>query len=254
MTAHLYEEQLGKLFCPDQCCSALVLHHCSPVWRANLYRCNCRVYTTQGRVYSLHYIGQNAVPTVHCCSARQAHSRQSVTAVTPKETSSSYKKAVSTFGVELQSCSSLLTGHRLCKVDNDLYRLSNAFEMPIDKAATHVCSKRFRLVAMVLEQNRQKLLDSACSQPTRILANNDGHQQRSLGQPFNPALQQEHVTLCLTDRMHSTVWSHIWQQATRGTHIFNGTIASMIICQHAAAAQSSSMQAVTCRKQALNAD
>ena len=38
--------------------------------------------------------GQNAIPTVHCCSARQAHSTQCVTAVTPMEVCSSYRCAV----------------------------------------------------------------------------------------------------------------------------------------------------------------
>ena len=32
---------MGKLFCPDQCCSALLLHHCTTVGRANLQRCIC---------------------------------------------------------------------------------------------------------------------------------------------------------------------------------------------------------------------
>ena len=35
--------------------------------------------------------GQNAIPTVQCCSAKQAHSRQCVTAVTPMEICSSYR-------------------------------------------------------------------------------------------------------------------------------------------------------------------
>ena len=38
--------------------------------------------------------GQNAVPTVQCCSVKQAHSRQYVTAVTPMEMCSSYRCAV----------------------------------------------------------------------------------------------------------------------------------------------------------------
>ena len=38
--------------------------------------------------------GRNAVPTVQCCSAKQGHSRQCVTAVTPKEICSSYRCAV----------------------------------------------------------------------------------------------------------------------------------------------------------------
>jgi len=64
ITAELYEEQIpigvfagtqgccelvlqsctenwGSLFCTDQCCSALVLQHCTPVLRANLHRCIC---------------------------------------------------------------------------------------------------------------------------------------------------------------------------------------------------------------------
>ncbi len=38
--------------------------------------------------------GQNAIPTFQCCSAKQAHSRQCGTAVTPMETRSSYRCAV----------------------------------------------------------------------------------------------------------------------------------------------------------------
>jgi len=38
---------------------------------------------------------QNAVPTVQCCSAKQAHSRQCVTAITPMEFCSSYRCKVS---------------------------------------------------------------------------------------------------------------------------------------------------------------
>ena len=38
-----------------------------------------------------HCSGQNAIPTVQCCSAKQAHSRQCVTALTPMEICSSYR-------------------------------------------------------------------------------------------------------------------------------------------------------------------
>ena len=38
--------------------------------------------------------GQNAIPTVQCCSAKEAHSRQCVTALTPMEICSSYRCAV----------------------------------------------------------------------------------------------------------------------------------------------------------------
>jgi hypothetical protein len=38
--------------------------------------------------------GQNAIPTVQCCSAKQAHSRQCVTAITPMEICSSYRCAM----------------------------------------------------------------------------------------------------------------------------------------------------------------
>ncbi len=38
--------------------------------------------------------GQNAFSTVQCCSAKQAHSRQCVTAVTPMEVCFSYRCAV----------------------------------------------------------------------------------------------------------------------------------------------------------------
>ncbi len=45
--------------------------------------------------------------------------------------------------------------------------------LSIDEAATHVGNKRFRLVAMVFEQNGQDLIGTACSQPIRVVANND---------------------------------------------------------------------------------
>ena len=64
LTAHLYGEQVsidviavtqtccqpvlqsntdqgGNAFCLDQCCTAFLLPHCTPVWRANLHRCDC---------------------------------------------------------------------------------------------------------------------------------------------------------------------------------------------------------------------
>ena len=41
-----------------------------------------------------HFSGQNAVSTVQCCSAKQAHSRQCVTALTPLQICSSYRCAV----------------------------------------------------------------------------------------------------------------------------------------------------------------
>ncbi len=45
--------------------------------------------------------------------------------------------------------------------------------LSIDEAATHVGNKRFRLVAMVYEQNGQDLIGTTCSQPIRVMANND---------------------------------------------------------------------------------
>ncbi|KAL0054079.1 hypothetical protein WJX82_003411 [Trebouxia sp. C0006] len=45
--------------------------------------------------------------------------------------------------------------------------------LSIDEAATHVGNKRFRLVAMVYEQNGQQLIGTTCSQPIRVMANND---------------------------------------------------------------------------------
>ena len=30
---------MGNAFCPDQCCSAFLLPHCTPVWKADLHRC-----------------------------------------------------------------------------------------------------------------------------------------------------------------------------------------------------------------------
>ena len=41
-----------------------------------------------------HCSGQNAIPTVQCCSAKEAHSRQCVTALTPVELCPSYRCAV----------------------------------------------------------------------------------------------------------------------------------------------------------------
>ena len=41
-----------------------------------------------------HCSGQNAIPTVQCCSAKEAHSRQCVTAVTPIKICSSYRCSV----------------------------------------------------------------------------------------------------------------------------------------------------------------
>ncbi len=41
-----------------------------------------------------HCLRQNAIPTAQCCSAKQAHSRQCVTAVTPMEVCISYRCAV----------------------------------------------------------------------------------------------------------------------------------------------------------------
>ncbi|KAL0020222.1 hypothetical protein WJX77_004654 [Trebouxia sp. C0004] len=45
--------------------------------------------------------------------------------------------------------------------------------LSIDEAATHVGNKRFRLVAMVYEQNGQDIIGTTCSQPIRVMANND---------------------------------------------------------------------------------
>ncbi len=45
--------------------------------------------------------------------------------------------------------------------------------LSIDEAATHVGNKRFRLVAMVYEQNGQHIIGTTCSQPIRVMANND---------------------------------------------------------------------------------
>ena len=43
----------------------------------------------------------------------------------------------------------------------------------IDEAGSHVGSKRFRLVVGVYNQTGEELLGSGCSQPIRVLANND---------------------------------------------------------------------------------
>ncbi|DBB13369.1 TPA: hypothetical protein ACH3X3_005102 [Trebouxia sp. C0006] len=43
----------------------------------------------------------------------------------------------------------------------------------IDEAGSHVSSKSFRLVVGVYSQTGKDLLGSACSQPIRVMANND---------------------------------------------------------------------------------
>ena len=43
----------------------------------------------------------------------------------------------------------------------------------IDEAGSHVGSKSFRLVVGVYSQTGEDLLGSACSQPIRVMANND---------------------------------------------------------------------------------
>ena len=43
----------------------------------------------------------------------------------------------------------------------------------IDEAGSHVGSKTFRLVVGVYTQTGEELLGSGCSQPIRVLANND---------------------------------------------------------------------------------
>ena len=43
----------------------------------------------------------------------------------------------------------------------------------IDEAGSHVGSKSFRLVVGVYSQAGKDLLGSACSQPVRVMANND---------------------------------------------------------------------------------
>ncbi len=43
----------------------------------------------------------------------------------------------------------------------------------IDEAGGHVGSKSFRLVVGVYSQTGKDLLGSACSQPIRVMANND---------------------------------------------------------------------------------
>ncbi len=43
----------------------------------------------------------------------------------------------------------------------------------IDEAGSHVGSKSFRLVVGVYSQTGKDLLGSACSQPIRVMANND---------------------------------------------------------------------------------
>ena len=58
----------------------------------HIWRC-VRCAVTQPQALQL-CPGQNAVPTVQCCSVKQAHSRQYVTAFTPMEMCSSYRCAV----------------------------------------------------------------------------------------------------------------------------------------------------------------
>ena len=91
-----------------QCTAALFRAKCSPhcsvllcntgskagsvSLHEHIWRC-VRCAVTQPQALQL-CPGQNAVPTVQCCSVKQAHSRQYVTAFTPMEMCSSYRCAV----------------------------------------------------------------------------------------------------------------------------------------------------------------
>jgi len=86
--------------------------------------------------------GQHAVPTVQCCSAKQAHSRQCVTAVTPVEICSSYIDAVT----QHQCIAALLRAR--CSPHCSVLVCKTGSQQPLchckytygDMLFTHVCS------------------------------------------------------------------------------------------------------------------
>ncbi|DBA88310.1 TPA: hypothetical protein ACH3X1_016529 [Trebouxia sp. C0004] len=75
--------------------------------------------------------------------------------------------------------------------------------LSIDEAATHVGNKRFRLVAMVYEQNGQDLIGTTCSQPIRVMANNDV--------PIGAA----HIRLSCSIRREWRGWTYIGPRLSR---------------------------------------
>ncbi len=57
-------------FCPDQCCSALVMGHCTPVSRRNKQRCLCSDTTMLSACFAeQHRAVRNAFCPDQCCSA-----------------------------------------------------------------------------------------------------------------------------------------------------------------------------------------
>ncbi len=92
VTAHLYEEQIsigvnavaqgccepvlqssseqwGMHYAEEQCCSVLVLGHCTPICRANLHRCTCSdTSLLQACLAEQHSALGNAICRKQCCS------------------------------------------------------------------------------------------------------------------------------------------------------------------------------------------
>ena len=72
MSACYAEKQkaVRNAFCPDQCCSTLVLGHCTPVWWADILRCLCSDTTMLSACFAeQHRTVRNAFCLDQCCSA-----------------------------------------------------------------------------------------------------------------------------------------------------------------------------------------
>ena len=79
-----------------------------------------------------------------------------------------------TFDLQLR-CSNFVLFHTVLEVAKfsiAVYRYMYLY-CAIDEAGSHVGSKSFRLVVGVYSQTGEDLLGSACSQPIRVMANND---------------------------------------------------------------------------------
>ena len=79
----------SMLFCKTG--SQQAVCHCTYTYGDLLF---IQVYSDQATKHCSKVQGKNAVSTVQCCFAKQAGSRQSVTAVTPMEICSSYRCTV----------------------------------------------------------------------------------------------------------------------------------------------------------------
>ena len=92
--------------------------------------------------------GQNAIPTVQCCSAKEAHSRQCVTALTPMEICSSYRCAVTQHQCSatlfwqnaiptVQCCSAKEAHSRQCVTAVTPIKICSSYRCSV---AHHICS------------------------------------------------------------------------------------------------------------------